>query len=70
MKVVTTSSMPPQILETEDLEMPVWLPKALTRSSTLRVETLFDPGGADHRVQRLVDSPAGMQQRGEERTFA
>lgn len=39
MNVFMTSSMSPQIRETDDLEMPVSLPKALTNSSTLRVET-------------------------------
>ena len=36
---VTTSSSPAQIRETSDFETPESIPKALTRSSTERVET-------------------------------
>ena len=44
----TPSSISLQIRETVDLEIPDSLPRALTRSSTLRVETPSTPGGADH----------------------
>ena len=69
MNVVTASSISPRIRETDDLEMPVSLPRALTSSSTLRVETPFDPGGADHRVECLVDPAPGVQQGREERSL-
>ena len=44
---------------TRELSVRLWLSRALTRLSALRVEASFYPGGADHRVQRLVDSSAG-----------
>ena len=56
-----------QILETVERLIPDSLPRALTRSSTLRVETPSTPGGADHGVQGLVHPPAGVEQGGEER---
>ena len=63
----TPSSMSLQILETVERLIPDSLPRALTRSSTLRVETPSTPGGADHGVQGLVHPPAGVEQGGEER---
>ena len=63
----TPSSMSLQIRETVERLIPDSLPRARTRSSTLRVETPSTPGGADHGVQGLVHPPAGVEQGGEER---
>ena len=37
-KAATSASSSPQMRETSDLEIPLSTPRALTRSSTLRVE--------------------------------
>jgi hypothetical protein len=65
----TNSPRPAQIRDTSDLEIPESIPQAATVVHAAGGDAVY-VGLHHHRVQRLVDSSAGFEDRGVERVLA